>query len=131
MTTQWIELRSFYSLPLIFRQLPFSREIPTITHVPIQGTMNAVMPHETGIFVHVFDSDVGYDQLCQEDFNTAKENCVELLLEHGETFINEVSTIQDLEEPEEQVSNDVSKATHEYLAILHHYQIHFRNRNSP
>jgi len=108
--------------------------LPCITHVNIQKS--TLRPHETGVILHLVENNTSYTRMPITDFDLAKLNCRTLLHTYASTFISEV---EELSSPDMTIGNrdraidlqltEVHKVAHEFLAILHHYQIHFSNRD--
>lgn len=106
--------------------------LPCITHVPLNDTGRR--QHETGIMLHLIyvanrRAPGVYSRISPELFLLAKERCEELLYDYANTFVNWRELMDD---PSEQGQEDqFYRAAHEFLAILHHYQLHFLDRHSP
>lgn len=124
-SNQWNDLRSYYNMP---DTLGMQNNLPRITHVPIQGS--GQVPHETGIIVNLLPKNVHYSTLTRREFTLAKGLCMSLLKEKAENLEN----TRKLENDPEAAGNYIAllaRDTHEYLGVIHHYQLYFKNRNSP
>ena len=137
MTTQWVDLRQRYNLHNVITGDTTERNLPCITHVAITQT-EEILANETGIILHLVNSHSQYKDMSPELFNTAKANCIYLLREYATVFLQETELLSDsdMEEGNREQAIDtqlteVHKVAHEFLAILHHYQIHFSHRNGP
>ena len=139
---QWIDLRTQYSLSdYMFKDHNDSTDWSdaTITHIPIcPDILGNVRPHDTGIMVHLVGNTPNYSQMNQQIFNIAKSQCNKLLLIFSEDVINEIDLLDD-PDPDMEYDPDVAydfqlrfiRRVHEFIGILHHYQIHFKNRSGP
>ena len=146
-TFEWIHLRSRYNSYIFFNNPYLNINMPCITHVPITSITHNSLPNETGIMLNVVPNTRSYGNMSQESFDIARRNCLDLLHRYAgmydtarqnfELWNNVIpSSDSDFELESE---NDFTfnpeaiyyRTCHEFLAILHHYQIHFSNRTSP
>jgi len=100
--------------------------LPRVTHVPIQGGK----PHETGVIVNLLEGNKHYSTLSQRGFTTAKHRCMTLLKEKAEILENTRKLANDPEVAGNYIAL-LAKDTHEYLAVVHHYQLYFKCRTNP
>ena len=98
--------------------------LPRISHVPIRGDR----PHETGILVHLLRGNVHYSTLSDDEINVAREHMRKLLFTYADNLTS-VRKDHNLESDEPDLAA-LAQATHEYRAIVHHYQLYFSNRRS-
>lgn len=122
-STQWTGLRSYYNIP---DSLGMPNNLPRITHVPIQGGK----PHETGIIVNLLPKNVHYSRLSGREFLSAKRLCMSLVREKVDNLLETRKLETDLQQADNYIAL-LARDTHEYLAVVHHYQLYFKNRISP
>ena len=136
---QWIDLRTQYSLfNHMFNNINAPEwNDPCIRHIPICPDIQGnVRPHDTGIMLHLVDDISDYRNMNQQTFNLAKSHCGDLLIDLAIILIDEIDTLDDRDEINDGESRynqerSIHKRAHEFLAVLHHYQIHFKNRSGP
>ena len=148
-TPMWSQLRAQYAED--YRDLErmdlYDRGLPTITHVYIfkvsSYNQTTYKPHDTGIFVQLVTGTIEYSLMDRDQFNIAKGRCRDLLITWGERYIDEVHLLDDRQEMQGTAGGNttgqnirqqvklVKRVAHEFLGILHHYQIHFKNRSGP
>ena len=86
--------------------------------------------------LHLVDDISDYRNMNQQTFNLAKSHCGDLLIDLAIILIDEIDTLDDRDEINDGESRynqerSIHKRAHEFLAVLHHYQIHFKNRSGP
>ena len=121
----WAELRTLYDIQYGRGVFGMERNVPYITHVPIKGNRF----HESGIMVHLLTDNRHYSELKSIEWKEKKKLIRELLIDKGDAF--EEARQNFLTDPvEARDVRDVAKSAHEYLGVLHHYQLYFLTRNS-
>lgn len=136
-TDLWYHLRCGYNSDFYVNYVPPTLTIPSISHVGRRDAIN--LPNNTGIIVHIISGNRIYNQLNVADFDLARRNIIRLLTTRGNALMLTQASwlntnLQNYSNPDQiltMYSNDIVRLTHEFLAILHHYQIHFSNRNGP
>jgi len=133
-TTQWVDLREKYNIDDVINNDTTERTLPCITHVRIRNNVQRT-PNETGVILHLIDRNDTYKIMSVPDFNLAKSNCRILLETYASTFKSELDELSSsdmtLDNRDRAINSQLSeihKVAHEFLAILHHYQIHFSNK---
>lgn len=91
-TRQWVDLRQRYSLKDLLNNDTTERTLPCITHVTILNPIE-IMSNETGIILHLIDSDLYYKRMKNYDFYLAKSNCRRLLETYASAFRHEVNQL--------------------------------------
>ena len=115
----WAQMRSHYHMP---NNADLETHLPRISHIPIRGGR----PHETGIIVHLLRGNVHYSTLSESEINKARKHLRELLF----TYADNLTSVRNDHSPESAEPDlaALAQATHEYRAIVHHYQLYFSKR---
>ncbi len=117
----WTELRSHYSLS---HTHGLENNLPRLSHAPIQGGL----PHETGVIVHLLYGNVHYSTLELPDLHLARSRLSQLLKDKADILKETRQLVNDPQERDNFMAL-LARDTHEYLGVVHHYQLYFLRRN--
>lgn len=98
--------------------------LPRVTHTPIQGGL----PHETGVIVHLLYGNVHYSTLDPNDLHLARSRITQLIKDKADILKDTRELVNDPEERDDFMAL-LARDTHEYLGVVHHYQLYFLRRN--
>jgi len=98
--------------------------LPRLSHAPIQGGL----PHETGVIVHLLYGNVHYSTLELPDLHLARSRLSQLLKDKADILKETRQLVNDPQERDNFMAL-LARDTHEYLGVVHHYQLYFLRRN--
>lgn len=129
-TDLWSWFRTQYSLNSIHSTTTTDRTIPALTHVDLSHGEGR--PNNTGIMPHLLSENRTYGRMTADQFNLARQNLINLMQEYATSLGDRLDELNDAEPYEvDYTLSQYYKAVHEFLGLLHHYQMHFSNRTGP